>query len=287
MRVSNLTTRIGAEIDGIDLNKTLGETEIGDLYDLLLDRAVLVFRNQDLSPQAHLALGAQFGPLAERHPLFPHVDGHDQIMVIRNDPQTPPENEVWHSDISFKPSPPFASLLYGKIIPPAGGDTMWADMRSVHDSLSEPLLAMLRGMEAQHSLHQGFEYLRGSPHADRLETLNRTDRASNTMRHPVVKRHPASKRDLIYVNESFTESIVGLTKPESDGILRLLFEATRNPIHQLRVRWQEGTLVMWDNWATQHYAVADHWPQEREVQRVTVMADGRSRGFTETIKTAA
>ena len=279
MRTTPLTATIGAEVAGVDLDAGVSKGQAEAIYELLLDRAVLVFRDQSPSSAAHLALGEAFGELAPRHPLYPCVDGYEQIMVIRNDERTPPENESWHSDLSFKPGPPFASILHGCVIPPAGGDTLWADMRAVHDALSDPVRGLLASLTAEHSLEYGFSYLRGTDQTERIQALNVSDRRATTTQHPVLKRHPASGRMMVYVNEAFTSHINGVTAPESRALLGALFDLVRHPRFHVRVRWRAGTVVMWDNWATQHFACGDHYPQVREVRRVTVAANRRSGPF--------
>lgn len=275
-----LTATLGAEIRGIDLGRDLSPDLAGEIRAALLDRGVLVFRDQHLAPEAHLAVGAALGRLAPRHPLYPHVEGHERIMRIVDDPASPPENETWHSDLSFRADPPFAALLHGVTIPPAGGDTLWCDMRAAAAALSEPMRAFLEGLEAEHAQEKGFAFLRGSGQSDRAAALEGQDRAANTARHPVIKRHPATGRPVLYVNEAFTTRIHGLAPAESDALLALLTAMTRHPRFQLRLRWSPGALVIWDNWATQHFAAADHWPAAREVQRVTVLDDAMAGGFS-------
>lgn len=277
---TRLTASIGSEISGLDLARDLSPDLAAALRARLIERAVLVFRDQHPSPEAHLALGEAWGRLAPRHPLYPHVEGHDRIMVIRNDAETPPENETWHSDLSFRAEPPFAALLHGVIIPEAGGDTLWADMRAAHDMLSEPMRAFLAGLEAEHSQEKGFAFLRGSGQTGREAAFAAQDRAAGAARHPVILHHPASGRPALYVNEAFTTRILGLAPAESDALLAHLCGLARHPRVQLRVRWRPGTLVIWDNWATQHYACGDHYPAIREVHRVTVLEDRLGGGLS-------
>lgn len=283
MKLSPITMLFGSEVSDIDLCEP-SDGELDAIYEALLDRGVLVFRDQSLTSAAHVALGKSFGELADPHPLYPSVDGFPDIIRVRNDENNPPENEVWHSDLSCRAHPPFVSVLRGALIPPVGGDTLWADMRGVHDSLPNALRERLESLTAVHSLAQGFRFLRESEeHAmqgDRKEALQNTDRSKNSTTHPMVVSHPATGRKLLYVNESFTESILGVSEAESTEILRVLFDAVKNPRHQMRLRWQPGTVVMWDNWTTQHFASGDHYPQKREVQRVTVATNRRSGPFS-------
>lgn len=281
MRVSPITASFGAEVEGLDLRDGLTADQAADLYELILDRAVLLFRDVPLSSEAHLALGEAFGPLAPRHPLYPTPEGHDRIMIIRNDAENPPESEVWHTDLSCDANPPFISLLQSKIIPDAGGDTLFADMRAVFQVLSGPLQDLLSTLDAEHRMDKGFDYLRENGQHDRADMLMTDAIRSRTAVHPVVKRHPATGQPLLYVNDSFTSRILGLSKTESRTLLGMAYDLVNEPRHQLRVRWQPNMLAVWDNWSTQHMATSDHWPKEREMHRVTVIADKRSQPFTQ------
>ena len=280
--VEPLTMTIGSEVRGIDLNH-ITPTASDHIYALLMDRGVLVFRDQNLSHGAHVALAESFGPLTELHPLYPHVEGFP-IARIRTDAAHPPESEVWHSDLSCRTNPPFVSVLRDALLPPVGGDTLWADLRTVHDSLPETLRDELRGAEAEHTLEQGFRFVESYGQTDRAKSLaasNATDRSRNVAIHPVIVSHPATGRPLVYVNESFTTRIINMEPDRSATVLRELYTAVRNPRFQVRIRWRPGTVVIWDNWATQHFASGDFHPfHEREVQRVTVLADSRSRAFS-------
>ncbi len=288
MKVTPLTIAIGAEVSGIDLN-SLDDASTDDLYEALMDRGVLVFRDQHLEPAAHVALGQSFGPLAHRHPLYPTVDGFDDITRIQNDEHNPPENEVWHSDLSCRSNPPFVAVLRGHTIPPVGGDTLWADMRAVHDALSPTLRSVLADVDAVHTLAHGFRFLDDFVAADenndlqqsRKATLDRGNAPDAAAKHPVIVHHPATGRPLIYVNESFTLKLAGVPENESHAILSALYAEVRNPRHQVRLRWSPGIVVIWDNWSTQHFACGDHYPAKREVQRVTVASNRRSKTFSD------
>lgn len=282
LRSTALTCAIGSEVHDVDLNRLDADTSEA-IYRLLLDRAVLVFRRQDLSHGAHVALAESFGPLTELHPMYPHVEGYP-IARIRTDAAHPPENEVWHSDLSCRANPPFVSVLRAAELPPVGGDTLWADLRAVHDSLTDDLRAELSDAEAEHTLEQGFRFVAGYGQTDRVDALASTKRSDSDRTqaiHPVLKRHPASGRPIVYVNESFTTRVLDVPDERSRSILSELYSAVRNPRFQVRIRWEPGTVVIWDNWATQHFAVGDYFPQhEREVQRVTVASDARSGLFS-------
>ncbi len=273
-----LTVTIGSEVHGVDLGHI--DTVAADhVYDLLIERAVLVFRDQTLAPSAHVAVAESFGPLSEVHPLYPHVEGYP-IARIRTDPAHPPESEVWHSDLSCREAPPFVSVLRAVELPPVGGDTLWADMRAVHDAMPSELRDAVASLHAEHTLEHGFRFLKDFGQTDRQDSLTAAERAKNTSIHPVIAQHPATGRSLLFVNESFTTRLLGVDSDVSAHLLSRLVDFVRNPRFHVRVRWQPGTVVIWDNWATQHFAVGDYFPAfDREVQRITVAGDRRSGPF--------
>lgn len=287
MRVTRINPGFGAEITGIDLNKGVTPVQADDLYGLLMEHAVLLFPDQPLSPQAHVDLGRHFGGLSPKHPFHDTPDGFENIMIIINDAKNPPESEMWHTDQSFDQDPPFVSLLNAKVIPPAGGDTLFADMRAVHDALSEPMQALLSGLTAEHRMDYGFRYLLERDNPERAAIIYTDEVQSRNAIHPAVKRHPGSGRDIVYLNRNFTTRLRELTKEESAAILDVVYRVTEQPRYQLRVRWKPGMLAMWDNWSTQHYASGDHFPSEREMHRVTVVGNKRSAPFSDLGRAAA
>jgi taurine dioxygenase len=128
-------------------------------------------------------------------------------------------------------------------------------------------------------MDQGFAYPRDRDQSDRLATLNAKEQQAVVARHPVLKRHPGAGRMLVYVDQSFTGQIVGMSRAEADVIPSTLHGMVHRPDFQVRIKWTKDTLVIWDNWATRHYAVTDHFPAEREMHRVTGLSDGRAGAF--------
>lgn len=273
MRFERLTPNIGANVHGIDLNHPLSQAAANQLYDGLIEHLVLFFPGQDVTPAAHEALAASFGPLGPPHPLYPHLPGHVPIMILEYDAERRPDSDVWHSDVTFKQNPPFASVLRSKIVPPHGGDTLWASMYAAYDALSESMQRFLDGLEASHDIFTGFSYLEDG--SEQHEMLQKLDRKAHTARHPVVLRHPASGRKALYVNSCFTSHIVGLKPAESRALLDMLYRHVMNPEFQVRLRWQPNTIAIWDNRSTQHFAVGDYYPAHRLMHRITVTEDVR------------
>ena len=275
MKISPVTPAIGAEISGLDLGAPLDAETEDALYQALLDHQVIFLRDQEISPERHLAFAAGFGELDEPHPLYRHVPGFERIVMLANDAGNPPDTNSWHRDLTFKPEPPFASILIAREVPESGGDTLWASMTAAYDGLAEGMKRDLEGMRAVHDMGDfRNSFTAGETSGDRL--LAATERFGCAI-HPVVQTHPMTGRKFLSVNEGFTVHIIGQTARESRRLLTYLFDHIDRPEHQVRFRWRTGSLAMWDNRCTQHYAVADYLPAYRCMHRVTVVKDRRAQ----------
>lgn len=271
-----IAAAIGATVRGIDLNAAT-DADYQALYDGLMKYSVLVFRNQRLTPRAHVALAESFGPLRPRHPFFPSVAGHDPIAIIADSEASPPENEIWHADMTADPVPPFGSVLHIDTVPPVGGDTLWCSMHAVHDALSPAMQGFLAGLTAVHDTEYAYRAaLDNNKGDDRLGVLRRTGQAEgNRRRHPVCMNHPSTGRPVVYVNAAFTTHIEGLGREESDAILDRIQRLVNTPRFQMRLKWEPDTVAIFDNFATQHHAIGDHYPARRVMHRVTIAGDRR------------
>lgn len=276
LKYKDITVSLGSEVEGIDLERDYSPDIIDELLDAIVSRGVLVFRDQMLSPIRQVALGEALGELNPRHPVYESVKDHPHpdVLVLWNDKDTVPDKQLWHSDVTYQDEPPIFSVLKACRIPDVGGDTLWADMRAAYQRLPDSIRTLISGLRAEHSLAHGFRYLYEPEYAalkHRREHLEKQEReVGNHNVHPLVKPHPISGEPMLYVNESFTKRIVDLPEAESSAILSMLFMHIQDPILQLRMRWTKGTVVIWDNYRTQHHAVTDHYPAYREMHRVTV-----------------
>lgn len=269
-----MTPAIGAEITGLDLGQPLDPATEDALYQALLDHLVLFFRNQDIAPERHLAFARSFGEIDQPHPLYAHVPGFERIVLLANDADSPPDTDGWHTDLTFKPDPPFASILVARQVPDSGGDTLWASMYAGYDSLSEEMKAQLEPLSAVHDMGDFRNNFAGGP--DASERLTAAMQRFGSAVHRVVQTHPVTGRKYLYVNECFTMHIVDRTARESRRLLNYLLDHINRPEHQVRFRWRAGSIAMWDNRCTQHYAVADYLPNYRCMNRITVISDRRA-----------
>jgi taurine dioxygenase len=267
--VSPLTTRIGAEIDGIDLGGDLSDEDIAEIRRALLTWKVIFFRDQDISEEQHIAFARRFGDL-EIHPVTPKDQPNPEIFHLRPVKWSGSEGrrsgaDLWHSDVTWRETPSLGSILRGRIIPEIGGDTMFADMVAAYEGLSPAMKDWVCTLTA---VHDGsvFARLSGKPDSDFLDRFPPQE-------HPVVRTHPETGERALYVNVAFTTHIKGLSRKESDWLLDHLYAQAAIPEYQVRFRWRPNSFAFWDNRACQHYAVGDYYPAMRAMERVTITGD--------------
>lgn len=271
LSVRPLTPAIGALVDGLDLQTPLEPSAIAAVAAALATHHVLFFEGQRLEPAGQRDLAANFGQL-HVHPVYPHPPDVPEIIVFDNGAHNLPETDIWHSDLSWIDTPPMGAILAAKQLPATGGDTSWSSMIAAYEMLSEPFRRLLDGLEAIHDFTKGFTKERfGS--GDDAEKWEAARRKNPPVTHPVVRTHPVSGKRGVYVNETFTTCILGLSPKESEAVLRLLFEHGAKPEFTVRWRWKAGDVAFWDNRLTQHYALADYLPERRVMHRATILGD--------------
>jgi len=276
LKIEPVTPIIGAEISGVDLSQALDTATQDRIYDALMEHLVLFFRDQDLSPQAQFEFATTFGAPVEPHPIYPHLPGYDRVVLLENDGQQPPDTDDWHTDLTFQRKPPFLSVLHAIEVPHTGGDTLWANMYAAYDTLPEELQALVEKSFAVHDMGAFRNNYLGED-AD-VDALNNAMAIVGSAVHPMAPVHPVTGKRLLFVNRSFTQHVTGALKAESDRLLQYLFGHIDSPNFQVRFRWEKGSVAIWDNRATQHFAVADYLPAYRRMHRVIIETDRRVDG---------
>lgn len=267
-----MTVAIGARVSGVDLSRPLdGETQRA-LEAALLEHQVLFFEDQDMTPAQHRDFAARFGAL-HTHPLYPGVAEAPELFTLDNHAGNPTDNDNWHTDVTFIETPPMGAILHAHMLPPNGGDTIWSSMTAAYEALSPSFRAYLATLDAVHDFAKGFPANGVVAAAAGPEKHARAVAANPPVVHPVVRTHPVTGRDALFVNTTFTDHIVGLTRKESDAILGLLFDHIQKPEFLVRWRWRPRSVAFWDNRVTQHYAVNDYLPQRRVMVRATILGD--------------
>jgi len=259
-----------AHID-IDLNQPLSADVQRELYQALLDFEVLFFPPQEITPDQHVALARVFGDLATGA-FFPRKAGEPQLEVIEFDEHRPPEINIWHSDLSWLPNPPTGSVIQITELPDQGGNTSWASLSAAFAALSPGLQHYLGQLTASHTWEvSGWRDAIAKAGDDALASAIK---AYKPVSHPVVRTHPESGKQVLYVSENFTKHIEHVNFRESRGLLQFLREWIVQPEFVYTHKWQRNGIAVWDNRTTQHHASADYWPQRRVTQRVTFNARG-------------
>ena len=266
LNIHPLAGAVGAEIGGIDLGGPLADRTVADIRTALGAHGVLVFRDQALTPEQHIALARRFGEINVNR-FFSHADGYPEIALVAKEPdQKANIGGGWHTDHSYDQVPALGSMLYAREVPPSGGDTLFASMYAAWDALSEGLKETLRGLRAVHSSRHVF----GKERPDMQGRVGNPELATQDAVHPVAIRHPIGGRTALYVNPGFTLRFDGWTDEESRPLLRFLYEHASRPEFACRLSWRAGSLAFWDNRCTWHYAVNDYHGQRRLMHRITI-----------------
>lgn len=276
VKTVRITPALGAQVLDIDFSQPIDERTHDAIYQALIDNLVIFFRGAEISPASHLAFARMFGQIDEPHPLYPHVEGFENIVLLENDSGAPPDTNSWHTDLTFKQQQPFASILVARHVPEVGGDTMWSSLYAAYDRLPDGMKQDLEGLRAVHDMgdfRNSFAEDKGSVSGD--ERLNESVSRFGHRVRPLIDTHPVTRRKFLNFNEAFVSHIVGLTTNESNALRTYLANHMNRPEDQVRWRWQAGDIAMWDNRVTMHYAVADYLPQYRCMNRVTVVQDRR------------
>ncbi|WP_345829249.1 taurine dioxygenase [Erwinia sp. HDF1-3R] len=272
LTITALGPYIGARVSDINLALPLSDAQFEQLYHGLIRHQVLFFRDQPVTPQQQRALAARFGDL-HIHPVYPHAPDVEEIIVLDTHDNNPPDNDNWHTDVTFIETPPAGAILAAKRLPESGGDTLWASGIAAYNALSEPFKQLLSGLHAEHDFKKSFQEYKYRSSEEEHARWKQAVEKNPPLLHPVIRTHPVSGKKALFVNEGFTTRIVDLSQKESDALLNFLFAHITKPEFQVRWRWQENDIAIWDNRVTQHYANADYMPARRIMHRATILGD--------------
>lgn len=271
MKLVAMAPECGVEIEGVAL-ANCSDDEMQQVKRAIYEHGVAVFRNQEFSPEDHIAFGKRWGGMDVNN-YFPQQHEFEEISVVKKEPtQNTNIGGAWHTDHSYDQIPAMGSVLVARELPPTGGDTMWAHMGAAYDALSGEMKARIEGMEAFHTADH--VYKEGGLYAqtDMGEHLRGQNLKTGAV-HPVVIRHPHTGRKLLYVNTAFTINFVGQTREESLPLLNALCDAALTDTNQCRLEWQPGTVAIWDNRTSWHNAMNDYAGHRREMHRITLSGE--------------
>jgi taurine dioxygenase len=270
IRVTPIAGSLGAEIDGVDLACDIDDAEVvAEIRRAWLDHLVVFFRDQGhLDNETYLAFARTIGAPVE-YPFVAGFDGHPEIIAVKKlAHETVNFGGIWHSDTTYLEHPPMATMLLAREIPPAGGDTMYANQYAAFEALSPAMQDLLRPLRAISSSALADV---SKTREDRLkDSGDPTADAVYEASHPVVLTHPETGREALYVNTAHSARFDGMTAEESRPLLQYLFQHQVRPELTVRFRWQVGSLAMWDNRCAQHNPVNDYHGFQRVMHRITL-----------------
>jgi taurine dioxygenase len=283
MQITYSQAPVGAEITGLDLAAPVDNQTFKKIEAVFHDRGVVVFRDQRLTEDQHIAFSRRFGDL-EIHVARQYLKpGYPEILVVSNVIENgrsiglADAGQYWHSDLSYLANPSRCSLLYALEVPVKDervlGETLFAGAAHALDSLPEEMKRKLEGRWAVH--RYGDRYKQQQAAGTRGALSEEQLRQVPDVRHPVIRAHPLTGREVLFVNEGFTAFIEGMERQASDALLRELYTHLTRPEFLYTHGWRNGDLLMWDNCLTQHRAIRNYeLPLRRVMHRTTVAGSG-------------
>lgn len=265
IKVRPLALALGGEISGVDLS-TMDNATFAAVHAALMQYQVVFFRDQQLTMEQQLEVAKRFGTPTYSKKL-PKYEGQDYASLIQTDGSTINVGGKWHTDNTDFTAPPMGSVLYAERVPSFGGDTLFASMYAAYDALSPGMRNYLDGLYALHDNSDVVRRFAGTAFLNKEAA-----EVPPAAKHPVVRVHPVTGRKALFVNSSYTRSIVGVPEVESRHILAMLLEHVQLPEFQVRFQWQPGSVTIWDNRCTQHYAPNDY-REPRRMRRVQIDGD--------------
>lgn len=243
---------LGAEVHGVNLSTALDNATFSDIYQAWLDHLVIFFREQELSVQQHYDFAKRFKKLMP-HPYVQGLDGYpEMIEIIKESDEVRNWGGSFHADLTFMEAPPSGAVLYGRELPEVGGDTMFINTALAYETLSDGMKEMLDGLKAVH--------VSGAPgrYSEAFRSMfEKQGELADANAHPVVRTHPETGRKMLFVNPGFTSHLEDMTAAESKPVLGYLYDHMKRPEFSCRLRWEPGTVAIWDNRAVWHHALAD------------------------------
>jgi taurine dioxygenase len=262
---------LGAEIVGVDLSEDVDATTVAEIRRALLEHLVLIFRDQQLTPERHARFARKFGSL-QRHEYVRGLLEEPDVIEIRKEPDDVQNfGGMWHSDNSYLTSPPLGSILYALEVPGDAGDTLWANQYAAYESLPAKVRTTIDPLLAAHSPGPAFGTMRRIDGGSRA--CDAADEMGHEVAHPLVRTHPETKRSALFHGGPCTVHLKDRTISESKPLLDyLLSHAIRDEI-TYRHRWKSHDVVFWDNRCTMHVAMNDYGGRRRIVHRVSIAGD--------------
>ncbi|MFY1666688.1 TauD/TfdA dioxygenase family protein [Pseudomonas sp. Pseu.R1] len=268
IQINPVAGKIGAELSGIKLSGDISEQDFEFIHQALLKHKVLFFREQFLTDEQHERFSRRFG---EQVP-HPTVRSAEQSAAILNLDSRETRANSWHTDVTFVANYPKISILRGVVIPPYGGDTVWANTAAAYADLPAPLKTLADSLRALHTNVYDYAAPKDTGEAGVKRYREQFTAEVYETEHPLVRVHPETgERSLILGH--FVKQIQGVSSNDSKQLIRLFHDRITQVDNTVRWRWSEGDVAIWDNRATQHIAINDYGQAQRIVRRTTVAGD--------------
>jgi alpha-ketoglutarate-dependent taurine dioxygenase len=266
--VEHLAPFVGSEISGLDLSKAIAPETLADLKKLWLERKVLFFRDQKLTPDEQVTFTRQFGEV-DKYPFLKGIEGNPLVApVLKLPEETINFGGIWHSDTTYLETPAGGASLYALELPPLGGDTIFCNMGTAYETLPQGVKDTIDDLKA---INTSSKAAVSKTRVNRLaDSGDNSAPKEFTNVHPVIRTHPESGERTLYVNEAHTVRFEHWTEEDSAPLLNMLYMHARKPEFQCRLRWSPGTVVIWDNRSSHHYPINDYHGYRRLLHRVSL-----------------
>ena len=269
IEVKPVSGGVGVELANVDIGAGLSDAAFDAIQANFIEHGLVFFHDQQITPEQHIAFAERWGEINVNR-FFPKVPGYEKIAaVVKEKDQIGNIGGGWHTDHSYDHVPAMGSILLARETPETGGDTLFACMYKAYETLSDGLKETLESLKAVHSSRHIFgeqsEYQKSM--SDRFDNA---EQATQDAVHPVIITHPESGKKALYVNPAFTLHIDGWSAAESKPLLDYLYQHATLMEHTTRFKWAAGSIAIWDNRCTWHYALNDYHGQRREMHRITL-----------------
>ena len=267
------SAQLGVEINELNLSETFSTEEIKKIRQVWLDYGVAVFPDQKLSHEQFEKFSLLFGNFGD-DPYLKSLDERPNIVEVKRSAKekAPPFGGSWHSDWSFQKKPPSATLLHSKIIPPVGGDTLFANTQLAYEDLDDEMKKKINNLEVIHSasLPYADDGFYATEKDKRAMKILPSKKAKETQLHPLVKTHSETKKKCLFINPVYTIGINDYSDEDSFLLLSYLYEHMTQEKYVYRHKWSENMLLMWDNRTVVHQADGGYDGYERLLHRITI-----------------
>jgi taurine dioxygenase len=265
---------MGAVIHGVDLSADLSNQAFDEIHQAFLDHKAIFFHDQELDPHQQIAFARRFGPLS----VYPFIEGlpeaPEAFEILKTETDVRNFGGAWHSDMSFTPMPPLGTMLYSQEMPDAGGDTMFANTALAYDALSDGMKEMLDGIVGVYNAALKDSGGRAAAFKTATAmTAKNMDQVEMGAEHPIVRTHPETGQKALFVGKGHTAGLKDMADAESRPLIDFLADHCVRPEFTCRFRWGVGSLALWDNRCTLHFAVDDYPGQRRRMRRLTIAGD--------------